>query len=95
VAELDGAEFAGWIDGSRLKQFFTRNEGVHGTQGISTPSTAQEEESEEFEEYEVEAVAGWKYIAGRWMYVGKWNDWEKGSWVRAVDMAVSKELLDK
>jgi hypothetical protein len=42
--ELDGAELAGWIDGSRLKKFFTRNEGVHNTREITTPSTAQEEE---------------------------------------------------
>jgi len=76
-------------------KFFTHNEGVHGTQEISTPSTAQVEESEEFEEYEVEAVAGWKYIAGRWMNVGKWKDWEKRSWVRAEDMAVTKEVMDK
>jgi hypothetical protein len=58
LAELDGAELAGWIDGSRLKKFFTRNKGVHGPREISTPSTAEEEEFKEFEEFEVEAVAG-------------------------------------
>jgi len=31
LPELDGAELTGWIDGSRLKKFFTRNQGVHGT----------------------------------------------------------------
>jgi len=77
LAELDGAELAGWIGGSRLKKFSTHNGGVHGTREISTPSTAQEEESEEFEEFEVEAVAGRKYIEGRWMYLIKWKDWEK------------------
>ena len=65
LAELDEAELVGWIDGSRLMEFFTRNEGVHGTREISTPSTAQEEELEEFEEFEVEAVAGRTYIAER------------------------------
>jgi hypothetical protein len=95
LAELDGAELAGWIDGSRLKKFFTRNAGVHGTREISTPSTAQEEELEEFEEFEVESVAGRKYIEGRWMYLIKWKDWEKRSWERAEDMAGSKELMDK
>jgi len=68
VAELDGVELAGSIDGSRLKKFFTHNEGVHGTWEICTPSSAQQEESEEFEEFLVEAVARWKYIEGRWMY---------------------------
>ena len=62
LSELDGAELAGWIDGSRLKKFFTRNEVVDSTREISTPSTAEEEKSEEFEEFEVEAVAGRKYI---------------------------------
>jgi len=65
LAELDGAELVGWIDGRRLKKYFTRNEGVHGTREISTPCTAHEEESEEFEDFEVEAVAGQKYIEGR------------------------------
>jgi len=55
LAELDGAELAGWIDASRLKKLFTCNEGVHGTREISTPSSEQEEELEEFEEFEVEA----------------------------------------
>jgi hypothetical protein len=95
LAELDWAELVGWIDGSRLKKFFTRNEGVHGTREISTPSSAQAKESEEFEEFEVEAVAGRKSIEGRWMYLIKWKDWEKRSWVRAEDMAGSQELMDK
>jgi hypothetical protein len=76
-AELDGAELAGWIDGSRLKKFFTPNKGVYGTREISTPSTIQEEELEELEEFEVEAVAGRKYVAGRRMYLINWNHWEK------------------
>jgi len=95
LTELDGAELAGWMDGSQLKKVFTRNEGVHGPREISRPSTTQEEESEEFEEFKVEAVAGRKYIEGRWMYLIKWKDWEKGSWVQAEDMAGSKKLLDK
>jgi len=95
LAELDAAELEGWIDSSRLKKFFTRNEGVHGTREISTPSTTQWEESEQFEEFEVEAVAGRKYIEGRWMYLIKWKDREKRSWVRAEDMAGSKELMAK
>jgi hypothetical protein len=94
LAELDGAALAGWIDGSRLKKFFTRNEGVHSTREISTPSTAEEEESEEFKEFKEEAVAGRKYIEGRWMYLIKWKDWEKRSWVRAEDMAGSQDLMD-
>jgi hypothetical protein len=61
LAKLDGAEHAGWIDDSRLKKFFTRNEGIHGTQEIRIPWTVQEEESEEFEVFEVESVAGGKY----------------------------------
>jgi hypothetical protein len=68
---------------------------VHGTREISTPRATQEEESDEFEEFEEEAVAGRKYIEGRWMYLVKWKDWEKRSWVRAEDMTGSKELVDK
>jgi hypothetical protein len=83
------------MDGSRLKKFFTRNKGVHSTWEISTPSTVEEEESQEFEAFEVEAVAGWKYIARRWMYQSKWKDWEKRSWARGEDMVGSKELMDK
>jgi len=95
LAELDVAELAGWIDGSRLKKFFTLNERVHRTREISTASTTQEEVSEEFEEFEVEALAGRKYIAGRWMYLVKWKDWEIQSLVRVEDMAASKELKDE
>jgi len=29
------------------------------------------------------------------MYLIKWKDWEKRSWVRAEDMAGSNELMDK
>ena len=43
----------------------------------------------------MEAVAGRNYIEGRWMYLIKWKDWEKRSWVWAEDMAESKELMNK
>jgi len=58
LAELDGAELAGWIHSSWLKQWFTHNEGVHSTWEIGIPNTTPEEESEEFEEFEAEAVPG-------------------------------------
>ena len=95
LAELDGAELVGWMVGSRLNKFFTRNEGIPGTREISTPSTAHNKESEEFEESMVEAVAGRKYIAGRWMYLVMWKDWYERSWVQAEYMAGSKELMAK
>jgi hypothetical protein len=94
-AELNGAEPTGWIDGSWLKKFFTGNEGIRGPREISTPRTTQEVESEEFEVFEVEAVAGRKYIEGRWIYLIKWKNWEKRSGVRPEDMAGSKKLMDK
>jgi len=95
LIELDGAELAGWIDGSQLKMFFTRNEGVHGAREIGTAGTTQEEESEEFEEFEVEAVAGQKCIEGTWMCRIQWKDWEKQSWVWVEDTVGCKELVDK
>jgi hypothetical protein len=64
--------------------------GIHGARNMSTPSIAQEAESEKFEEFKVEAVAGRKYIQGRWMYLVKWRDWQKRSWVWAEDMAGCK-----
>ena len=93
--ELDGAELTGWIDGSRLKKFFTCNKWVHGTSEISKPGTTHEEDPEEFKEFEVEEVAGWKYIEGWWMYLGKWKDWGKWSWVWVADMAGIKKLVDR
>lgn len=62
LAELDGAEVAGWVEGTRLKKSFPGKEGVHLTQVIRMPSTVQEDNSEEFEEFEVETVARQKYI---------------------------------
>ena len=52
------------------------------------------EESDEFDEFEMQAVACPKYIEGSWMFLIKWKDWEKRSWVRAEDMAGSKEVMD-
>jgi len=40
LAELDGAEREGWIDGSRLNEFFTCHEGVNGGRELSSPDTA-------------------------------------------------------
>jgi len=68
LAQVDAADLAGWMDGSPLMKFFTRNEGVHGTGAIAMPNTIQEEESDELKEFEVEAVASWKQIDGRWLY---------------------------
>lgn len=62
LAEPDGAERVGWLDGSQLSKFLTQNEGMQGTREISMPSTAEEEESMEFEEFDVEAVVCWKQI---------------------------------
>jgi len=60
LAELDGAELTGWIDGSGLKKIITRKEEVHTARKISMPNTTQEGDSELFEEFEVETVAGRK-----------------------------------
>jgi len=43
------------------------------------PGTAHEEKLQEFDEFEVEAVAGWKYIEGRQMYLVTWADCKKRS----------------
>jgi len=95
LAELDGAELMGWIDGCRRKKLLTRNESVHGTQEIKMPSTTQEKESEEFKEFKVEAVAGSNYIERRWMYLVKLKDWHKWLWVWVEDMAGSKDEVEK
>jgi len=47
MADPDGAELVGWIDGSQLKLFFTPKESVHSASEICMPNTTQEEESEE------------------------------------------------
>jgi hypothetical protein len=64
LAEPDGAELAGWIDGSGLKKIFTRNERVHSTPEIGMLSSVYEAELAKFEGFEVKAVAGRKYIKG-------------------------------
>jgi len=89
LAELEGAQLVGWIDGSWLKKYFTHNQGVHGARKTNMPNNAQEEE------IEVESVAGQKYISGQWMYLDQWKDWEKWSWVQAEDMARCKGLVDR
>jgi len=57
--------------------FFTNKEGVHGTQQIGTAKIMQVEKLEAFKEFKLEAVAGLKYIDGRWIDLIKWKDWKK------------------
>jgi len=64
LADLDGAELTGSIDGSLLKKFFTHYEGIHCALEISTTNTTREEDLEEFEGSEVGEEAGQKYIEG-------------------------------
>lgn len=65
LADLDGAELEGWIDGSRLEMFVTLHKAIHCTQDVRTPSTAQVEELEKFEQFEVGVVGSRKFVAGR------------------------------
>jgi len=64
----DRAELTSWINGSRLQNDFTRNKGVHSSRDICSPNTTQDDKSDEFKEFKADAVAGWKYIEGRWIY---------------------------
>lgn len=77
MAEQNGAELEGCIDGSRLEKFVTRHEDVNGTEEGSPPRTAQVKELEEVEVFELQAVAGRKYMEGQWMNEVTWKDWEK------------------
>jgi len=95
VAEQNGAELEGCIDGSRLEKFVTRHEDVNGTEEGSPPRTAQVKELEEVEVFELQAVAGRKYMEGQWMNEVTWKDWEKWSSVQVEITAGSKELGEK
>lgn len=64
----------GSIDGSRLKKLFTHNNDIVGVRDIAMPNTTQPEERDDFEHFQVEAAAGEKNIAGRWMYLFQLNN---------------------
>jgi len=56
------------MDGSCIKKFLTRNDGIYRSRENRLPSITHEEELKELEELEVGAVAGQKYIHAYWMY---------------------------